>query len=76
MRVNRVGQAPVGGHDLGQEAADRVRGEQAGGIGGGGLDEDRAGAAPGAGLVVGDEVETTRLRSSTGPSAIGAISAG
>src|SRR6201999_2230084 len=56
VRMDRVGEAAVRGHHLGEEAADGVRGQQAGRVGGGRLDEDRSGAAAGAGLVVGDEV--------------------
>ena len=54
--VDRRGQPPVGGHDRGQVAAQRVGGEQAGRVDGSGLDDDQANAPSRPGAVIGDQV--------------------
>ena len=56
VRVQRAGELLVAVDDGREEAAERVRGQQAAGVDRGGLDEDPAHAAAGAGLVVGDQV--------------------
>ena len=56
VRVHGVGEPRVAGHDRGQEAAERVRGQQPGRVDRGGLEEDRADAAAGARRVVGAQV--------------------
>ena len=54
--VDGPGQAPVCGHDLREISAQRVRGQQAGVVDRGSLDDDQPGAAAGACLVVGDQL--------------------
>ena len=54
--VNGLGQAPVCGHDLREISTQRVRGQQAGVVDRGGLDDDQPGAAAGARPVVGDQL--------------------
>ena len=56
VRADGVAEPAVGGHDLGQVAADGVGGQQARRVHRGGLEEDGADAAAGPRLLVGDEV--------------------
>ena len=56
VRLDRSRDRPVAGDDRGEVAGEGVSGEEARLVDGGRLEHDQADSAPGAGLVVGDEV--------------------